>query len=478
MELLEGSRTWAECAQTGRYFLSLLTKPEWIYRRVETVELVNREVIDRRTSLDINVAELAARAEHAGFDSPSRVYLPLTLLRKVVLADLDVKDDCGTALSVVTSDHDSHAAHAVLLETAKSIGHDPANFCPEIIQTLYEIARNRPSVADQYAIESSWYRSDPSIAAWGLRQQGLTVTSGDQELWEQLFMNEIFVKRIAELTIKYMPIVAIETNKPQRIIKFRTSEPMVSTLGPSGVRARLGLVPGLYNIDAPSIGRAQREHVRIVAPGGTFLTSATLVTPPSPQRLLQQPTPPVVGNKYIRRITPERAVVYSWISPPGTYQVHFGLRPSIREFRVPALTALILSFLILALGAVGESIGKVLSDISKDRSEPAIALLLVIPTLAVAYIAREGEHAIRAHLLQYMRTLVGVAGFFTLAAAFALILRLNSWIIAGVWATAACYCLIAALIVGFSCQQIELTREKIFRTSHSEEERSVLRYFS
>ncbi|SKV51946.1 Uncharacterised protein [Mycobacteroides abscessus subsp. massiliense] len=228
-----------------------------------------------------------------------------------------------------------------------------------------------------------------------------------------------------------MPIVAIEAQEPQRVVKFRTTEPLVSQSAVIGPREGLGIDPEVYSIDAPSIGRAQREHLRIVAPNGTFLTSATLSTLPP----LEQPTQPIFGNKYIRRVTPERAVLYSWLSPPGVYKVLFGLRPSLREFRVPALTTLILSFLILALGSAGEWAYGILSDISKDRSESAVALLLVIPTLAVAYIAREGEHEIRAHLLQYMRYLVGVAGFFTLTAAIALTLRLNSSIIVAIWAS-------------------------------------------
>lgn len=475
MELLAGACTSGECKQIGQYLLSLLSDPSWVHRRVETVELVSRVAAQRRVSLDVDVGELVRRAEIAGFQEPKRVYFPLTLLRKVLLPDLDVRDDEDRAISVVTSDRDSHAAHAVLLETARRAHYDPDAFCTEIVQTLYEIVRQPPSTDDRTAIERSWYRS-ADISAWKLRERGLTVSKADEDLWDELFSNEEFVRRAAEFTTKYMPIVAIDTGRPQRIVKFRLVEPLITPYRPVGIREFFSVPQGRFNIDISGIGRARREHLRILAPGGTFITSANVVTPPSPNPPSRTLGPPRGGNTYRRRLTLERALVYSWDTPPGSYQVHFGLRPSLRGFQVPALTALVLSFLILALGAAGEALGDVLTDIAENRTEPAVALLLVVPTLAVAYIAREGEHEVRAHLLKYVRYTVGAAGGFTLVAAVALILQLKGWQLATVWAIGGAYCLLALAAVINTCRVIAEKRKKVYLASYEQQDRSILRY--
>jgi hypothetical protein len=78
---------------------------------------------------------------------------------------------------------------------------------------------------------------------------------------------------------------------------------------------------------------------------------------------------------------------------------------------------LTLSLILLGLGAAGQWWDGTLERIAVEKSEPPVALLLVVPTLSVAYIAREGEHDIRAHLLQYLRYMDGGAGFLTIAAA-------------------------------------------------------------
>jgi hypothetical protein len=475
VELLRGAQQWAECRRAGRYFFSLVADPSWVHRRVETVELISRFTIERRVSLDIDVHDLVKRAEAADYQSPKQVYLPLTLLRKIVLTELDVRDDSGRALCVVTSDRDSHAAHAVVLETARQAGFDPQGFSPALVQKLYDIVWAIPSAEDRTAIERNWHADDVGIEAWSVRS-GLTWTAEDQRLWDDLFANETFVARIAELTVKYMPIAAIDTTRASRIVKFRTVEPQVNPLKLIGFREKFGMRPGLFVVDAPSIGRAQREHLRILAPGGTFLSSANLVARPDSGRHLGKPAPQPPGAKYKQRLTLERAVIYSRDAETGPYQVHFGLRPSLREFQAPAIIALLVSSLLLSLGAVGQRYYGTLAKVSVETSEPAVALLLLIPTLAVAYIAREGEHEVRAHLLRWLRYLVGASGFFTIAAAIALVAHGNSLVLTWVWLVGAAYCAVALVVVLGVCAHISRRQKTVLRASDQERDRVILRY--
>ncbi|WP_133177422.1 hypothetical protein [Mycobacteroides abscessus] len=442
-------------------------------RRVETVEFISRVAIERCVSLDIDVTELVRRAEKAGFVSPKRVYFPLTLLRKVILTDLDVRDEDNGVLSVVTSDQDSHAAHALLLEAARKAGFDPAGFRDTIVQKLYEIVFDSPSKADRIAIERGSRIGGIGISAWSVRR-GVNLETADQKLWNGLFSSRYFVAHAAQLTVNYLPIVSVATDAPpSRVIKFRTVEPLTHPPKLDNLRQRLGVSPGLFQIAAPSVGRAQREHLQIVAPGGTFLVSSTLAVPPDPSRRATGLAPQTAGAKYKRRLTLERAILYSRETTPGPYLAYFGLKPSLQGFQAPAIIALVLNFILLGFGAASQWLDGTLEKIAAEKSESAVTLLLFVPTLAIAYIVREGEHDIRAHLLYYLRWMVGIVGIFTIAAATALICGAGSPIMIGIWAFGAGYCLIVLAVVIYAGRISQRKRDEIFRDSGEQADVSI-----
>ncbi len=118
-------------------------------------------------------------------------------------------------------------------------------------------------------------------------------------------------------------------------------------------------------------------------------------------------TPQPSGSEFTGRVTPERALVYtSGRQSSDLHQVIVGIRPTITGFRTPALIGTLLSALVLVGGAVGQWTGNVLGKIVDHSTDPAVAILIVIPSLIAAYVVREGEHEVRSKLLSVPRAVV------------------------------------------------------------------------
>ncbi|WP_370056419.1 hypothetical protein [Leifsonia sp. EB41] len=105
--------------------LALINFPEWIHRKVESVSLFAGKRGRRRVSLDCTPPTLVWTKDLSG--SASSIYVPLTLMSKRVLRDLDVCDDSGRALPVLsTSENADLAASALAFLVQFQHGEDAA----------------------------------------------------------------------------------------------------------------------------------------------------------------------------------------------------------------------------------------------------------------------------------------------------------------------------------------------------------------
>ena len=62
-----------------------------------------------------------------------------------------------------------------------------------------------------------------------------------------------------------------------------------------------------------------------------------------------------------------------------------------------------------------------LAKLGGNSAGPAVALLIVVPSVLALFIAREGEHPLRRAFLGWPRFLVGITAALTLIAAIALV---------------------------------------------------------
>lgn len=209
---------------------------------------------------------------------------------------------------------------------------------------------------------------------------------------------------------------------------------------------RLGIAPFVTLVEAPGVASATREHLRIEAPPGVILENAFLWSLDEQFEAGMKALPPTTSERvYQRRLTLGRASLYTAGVTQGTYAVVLGLRANPSGFLRRAQYVILLALLLLVSGTAAELLFDTLADIGDNQTDPTVALMLLVPTLLVAYVAREGDHQILGDLLRVPRFLVASTGLATLFSAIALVAGVSGWWLTGTWLVAAIWCAIVLL---------------------------------
>lgn len=123
-------------ASRQEYYSDLLLHPEWIRRRVQTVQVIGDERFLRRVSLDISMEDVrkrlnCARRNHDMPELPpnARIGVPLGILNRELLLDFSVVDHQKNPLSLMTSDDNTMVWLSTLRQTIEKGGVESAAFC-------------------------------------------------------------------------------------------------------------------------------------------------------------------------------------------------------------------------------------------------------------------------------------------------------------------------------------------------------------
>lgn len=445
MRLDSGPASLDEAMTLGTYFCSLIDNPSWIRRRVETVHIVDTQRVERRVTLDIDVDRVRDFAAGAGLEvgPVKKLPVPLTLLTKTLLLDVDVRDQSGSSLAIATSHEDSRAAHAMILCRIQQ-ELPLLTLTPLVVERLYSIAKEMPSKSDFDALANVG-QSRP-IAAWRLADGSQIPTELDREAWRQLFANERVLATIADFTRLFMPTIYLGAETGLAIVKYRyvEQEPIMPRMSWG---ERLGLSPSTTLIEAPAAGRAEREHLRLVAPNGVSIIDMVL------GRIVQASPAPRPSQTFQRRVALERGVLYSSGLERGNYVAFADIVPNVSEFTLPALAATLLSSALLLGGAWYQHAVGPLQD-----AQSAIALLLLAPSTVAAFLTRRGEHQLLGRILAWPRLLVGMTTLWSLVAAVSIVLQqqtprdglispISQSGVEATWWVAGTYCLLVSLLL-------------------------------
>ena len=461
----------------GRYFLSLLEDPTWVLRRVDTVNFVDSHRIERRTSLDLDLARVRDLAAKSGLGRRLRtVYVPLGLLKKNLMLDFDVRSSSGEPLVLATSDQDSRASQAVLV--ARAARHvDPRALTGDVREQLFRIAREMPHSDDQRALSGD-AQGDLTILGWKFGSTSLPA----QQTWSRLFSITEFRELVVAFTLRFMPIIGLEDGRDRCIVKFRTveSEGFPPASGVFSLAGVFALSERLYFVEAPTTGIGgvgssvdcrPRQHLRIEAPAGTFMTDATMIRfvgGDAPDSLRPAKSADVVH----KRVTMERGAFYSFPQPGERYSVLLLLMPRLEGFALPAIVGATLSGVLLLSGTIAEfSLGTLDRILGTDgggagNTEAAVALLLIVPSIFLAYLARPGEHEVRAEQLKWLRYAVGLSSAAVAPAAVAAIAFTSSSAIAWVWGVCGGVALAIAALLSSVVIRNRIFRKRVLSESH------------
>src|SRR4051812_28192408 len=98
-------------------FVLLLHPDLWVHRRVESFEFIDERTVRRRTSVDFTLPELCQPVDWIGQEV---LLAPITLLRKRVLVDFDLRTEGGAALPLLTAGEGGRVAGEMLVNAARA----------------------------------------------------------------------------------------------------------------------------------------------------------------------------------------------------------------------------------------------------------------------------------------------------------------------------------------------------------------------
>lgn len=393
----------------GRIWRDLLEDRSWILRRVETVEFIDASTLRRRVTLDYSPRDLADRSSDLPED---RRALPLCLLAKGLVLDLDIRDSTGASLPAATRELDSDVAFNILTSALEDCGTRVSDLPDSLQRKIRSACFDFPHSADDPEAPASEYQS------WALD----TTNAEDFETWRALVAdNEVFRHYLKMFTFSYLLLTPTsETDRSgHAIVKYAYEDVIeIQSVSPRLVD-RLGLAPTLMLVSSPHLGNDRRNHLRVDAPAGMLIVDAELMQLVKGEEAEAPQNLPAPAHPDRLRVSPRRAHWYT----VGTGQTGLIAELSLRPYRSGFLRAAHLTALFaFALVSLCYLRADSLALVAEQNADAAIAILLLTPTLLSAVLVRPGEHALLSDYLRGLRYALALAGLCTFSTACSLVL--------------------------------------------------------
>jgi hypothetical protein len=353
----------------------LLTMPRWVTRRVESISFHDDETVRRRVSIDFSLPAVTSLRSRFGRRAE---LIPLAYVKKDRLRNFDLRDESSAALPALTRIENGEVAAAVLEYMAnrlvgRAIEHD-------VIEDIEALAYM--SDADAGALYNRLFREDAAsrVTRYLLSRDPPFVG---------------LARRLAESFMLIVPLT--RTPASRRVLKFAYDE----MLDVSGRSRRRQIAESMswratrINLPVPGVIASASYHLDIAAPTELVIARARLVTE-SRTALDEDPTPTRRAH-LATPLQPASAEAQIEISAP---------REGI--IRASLLTSL-LTAVVLTAGAFR------LSELDSAR-EGVATVLVAVPALVAAYVARPGEHELASRLLFGVRLAVLASGALSFAA--------------------------------------------------------------
>ncbi len=476
--VLEQHLTSPQREAWGKYFLSLLTDWSWIRRRVTSVRIVDNNRVESRVSVDVDVKEIKTRASAAGIalDSTRKeLPVPLDILEKGLVPDFDINGTDGCSTSLATSDENALVWQEVIIAAINSrVPPNPPHFDDQFRTELRAIVRPMITMRSLQRTVRDGTK--------GFNRRVLEIQSHQSsklDAWLALLCDPLASDLLALAVVNYIPIIYVSIDQNCATIKYRTMNtsrrprllqayglfrdhradvrailaPLLEINGSVSFRlARTWLrirnflwVPGWFlfllarvlgryltsrmgiralrqTFELQSIGRAQREHSRYIAPAGVEICTEPRIDLDALSREDQESLVVSVGKEDVGlavRTTPERASIYTrgWIELQSRLGSGISGVPVQINMRACG-SGFIHSF--FAVCVVNLAINLAVShatwdDLSKYTTpqDAIVTVLLFGSSLFSAFAVRSDEHALKSSILNPLRTIIALAGGLT-----------------------------------------------------------------
>jgi hypothetical protein len=399
-------------AAIAKACLHLLDSPdEWIHRRIDRFVISDHSTARHQTSVDFTIP--AGTRPITVHDGQAMYVAPLFLLNKqhpraqadakgriiptAPYTDIDLLDEHGTRLSLLTQKQGVRIAGIMLMEAAAQ---SEMTVTPKLEDQLADIA-----VLDTL-------KRRPAL-------EGVFDQTAEAER-EELSNSEAFRKfrELAYMFSVYSPVIGFFNERPKnRLVKLVYDEPTNVISKPKGwIRRGLGVKAEQYFVGLPEIGAAQSHHVEIEVPSELEVNAVGLIGRRYEEFAMPDGKKSDAGpdDFYVRQIGCNPIGSIYMPSPQGRRvgSAWVKLRTRRNGFVLGALVASGIIALVLGLFTLVEP-----ALIRGERPEGTVAVLLLVPALLAAFVANPSEHSLTARLLLFARFALVINGLLPFGAA-------------------------------------------------------------
>lgn len=443
----------------------------WIQRRVETVSFVDETTYSRHTSVHFDVPDFQSTP---GTDPVALTWAPIALLKKDVLRNLDVRDEAGRALAVMSRKQNAQIGFEILRQQAGEVLglKEQAELDARIVWIFGEVA-GLPPPSDE----------PPEPTKNGAQQ------------FQSLLDDETMLSYLSDLDRFFLLLARVDALAHQtRIVKFTYEQDFDPTyryetglrlIGFSfreptrGLAMKLGLRDFQSGFSTPSMFDAQSYHVEMVCPDETSIAEAHLYRCEEPntqaaastasketnhgkepgdeepasvsdddhgsatvmeltQRELEELTTDIAVDSDYRT---DRAHLYGQAPHPDSIHSYVTVASVLRA-PVVAPVAL-LTVLTASVISGGLAVHFLVS--SAGRTDTATSLIVAIPTFLAPFVV-PGAHRVVRRMFVGLRAVAFLSALCSFLAAASLALKLKTQALAVIWSGLAGFATLLAVL--------------------------------
>jgi hypothetical protein len=437
----------------SHYFL-LIDSSHYLKRHVETLQIKSASYGRRRLTIDIQlpVDQRLGQPRSRG-DGVHEFWIPVTFLAKhPSRSNVDVRDDRGRVVPLLTRDECNEISHAAVLASTKKLLKKPPS--PFLVALLAELVKcdgmesEIPLLVVRQALTAEG--ADLENKEWRPFLEALRRLTGNYAMWVR-FRGRPEERRVIKLHYD------VEFER-QGILRQRKAIRRYLVVGrESGAEHELELEePGDKNPYSP----IRRVAARIASSTGLGAVNVGIESPyivGSDSYHLQAESPPGVETRDIDLLAkvPREADKRKWSRDHGAHlyvsrtrlvQESAGL--ALLTLRIGRRGFMTLAWLSAVLGAALLWLFDLTATKKLESPEATAAVLLFGPALLAALVVRPGEHPVATKLFSGVRLLVALNGILVVAAAAAVAgVRPKGWSIEHCWFILAIAATVSAAVV-------------------------------
>jgi hypothetical protein len=358
----------------SQFYLS----PQWIHRRVESLDFLDGKSFIRSTSIDLSVPPDCAEVMTP--DGTRYSLLPVSMLRKQPLVEFSLVGPDGRSLFNLTSEQNGAIASTALKSIAKQSG---------VLTSNIELAIDRIVFGDLKAgIDAFRVFVDPQCK------------DSDRALRKKIIEDETTRWLLSQLATSFLFVVALcELPGKRTVVKYSHQDS--DTAGGSDspwlrTFSKLGWRSTSFLSTASAASGAASYHFEVSPPHGVKVQSIKLYGFSKKKNY---------ELKTVKRTAHSRHIHTTLLPPFLSVTAVVRLRPAWRIWLFPSTVATALTAIVLLSFAFRSA--SVLTSASLARGSAAVTapLLLGITGVIATLLTRPGEHALAARLIGYLRHL-------------------------------------------------------------------------